>query len=222
MFKKVLIAEDYDSANVGVIATLGELGIAGPIHVKYCDEAFLKIRRAWQDGEPFDLLISDLSFQPDSRPATIATGEALIGEVQKLQTGIKIIVLSVEERPAKIRMLFDECKISAYISKGRESLNDLQAAIKHIHDSDEPYISQRLAYVLRDKSINEIDEYDRELMKLLALGLTQKEIAKKFKEDHIVPSSESAVEKRINKLKIYFQANNNVHIVFIAKDLGFI
>jgi len=222
MFKKVLIAEDYDSANIGVISTLAELGIAEVIHVKYCDDAMLKIKKALFDNQPFDLLLSDLSFQPDARSIKIASGEELVAEVRKVQPDIKVIVLSVEERPARIRALFDQAGISGYISKGRESLADLKAAIKKIYGTDKTYISSRLSNALSDKSINEIDDYDKALLKLLAQGLTQKEIAKTFKETNISPSSESAVEKRISKLKIYFRANNNVQIVFTARDLGFI
>ena len=41
MFKKVLIAEDLDSINGGLKATLGTLGIDDITHVKYCDDAIL-------------------------------------------------------------------------------------------------------------------------------------------------------------------------------------
>jgi hypothetical protein len=37
----------------------------------------------------------------------------------------------------------------------------------------------------------------------------------------IIPNG-SSIEKRINKLKIYFKANNNVHLIAIAKDLGLV
>ena len=35
-------------------------------------------------------------------------------------------------------------------------------------------------------------------------------------------NSNSSIEKRINKLKTYFKANDNVHLIAITKDLGLI
>jgi hypothetical protein len=45
---------------------------------------------------------------------------------------------------------------------------------------------------------------------------------KEFKNTGIIPNGSSSIEKRINKLKIYFKANNNVHLIAIAKDLGLV
>ena len=63
MFQKVLIAEDLDSINLAIAHVVNELAIAEIHHVKYCDDALPKIKRALADGKPFDLLISDLSFK---------------------------------------------------------------------------------------------------------------------------------------------------------------
>jgi two-component system capsular synthesis response regulator RcsB len=43
-----------------------------------------------------------------------------------------------------------------------------------------------------------------------------------FKHEGISPNSKSSIEKQVSKLKIYFKANNTVHLVAIAKDLGII
>lgn len=43
-----------------------------------------------------------------------------------------------------------------------------------------------------------------------------------FKQEGIFPNSKSSIEKHINKLRIYFKANNTVHLVAIAKDLGIV
>ena len=43
-----------------------------------------------------------------------------------------------------------------------------------------------------------------------------------LKENNIKPSSLSSIEKRLNKLRIDFKANNAIHLVSTAKDLGLI
>jgi hypothetical protein len=58
------------------------------------------------------------------------------------------------------------------------------------------------------------------LLKLLSNGYILEEISREFKNTGIIPNGSSSIEKRINKLKIYFKANNNVHLIAIAKDLG--
>ena len=47
-------------------------------------------------------------------------------------------------------------------------------------------------------------------------------ISTQFKNAGITPNSKSTIEKRLNKLKIYFKANNPTHLVAIAKDLGLV
>ena len=45
MFHKVLIAEDLDSISIAVVQMLQELSIAEIHHAKYCDDAYLKIKK---------------------------------------------------------------------------------------------------------------------------------------------------------------------------------
>jgi len=57
MFKRVLIAEDHESANISVQKTLADLGITNTQYTFYCDEAFIQIKKSLQDEQPYDLLI---------------------------------------------------------------------------------------------------------------------------------------------------------------------
>ena len=54
MFSKVIVAEDQDDINKGVVASLKELGVPEIQHVQYCDDAYLKIKKAAIDNQ--DLL----------------------------------------------------------------------------------------------------------------------------------------------------------------------
>ncbi len=221
MFKKVLIAEDFDSINIAVLQALGELSIPDFDHAKYCDEALLKIKKSAYDNLPYDLLITDLSFLADGRECEIGSGEELIAAVKKIFPEISIIVLSVEDKAFRIRQLFDKYSINGFVFKGRSSIQQLKQAIVTVFDGPD-YLSPEMLHIRNDKSVSEIDTYDISLLKLLADGINQREIATHLKNLNVAPNSPSAVEKRINKLKIYFRANNNVQIVAMAKDLGFI
>jgi two-component system capsular synthesis response regulator RcsB len=222
MFNKVLIAEDLDTISVGVIQALNEISVAEIHHSKYCDDAFLKIKKALHDNVPYDLLISDLSFKPDHRDNRLTSGEELIEAVKKVQPDIKTVVFSIEDKSFRIKSLFKNQGINAYVSKGRDSIPELKKAIQRIYNNKEIELTSEIEYALRDKSLFEIEAYDITLLKSLAKGFTLDDISNEFKDSGIIPNGSSSLEKRINKLKIYFKASNNVHLIAITKDLGLV
>jgi DNA-binding NarL/FixJ family response regulator len=222
MFKKVLVAEDLDSISIAVVQALETLSIEVIQHSKYCDDAYLQIKKALYDNEPYDLLISDLSFKTDHRENKLTCGDELIEAVKKIQPDIKTIVFSIEDKSYRIKSLFNNLGINAYVSKGRNSIPELKNAVESIFKTDEKNISSGLTYTLNDKSLYEIEAYDISLLKLLSKGCILDEISVEFKNTGIIPNGSSSIEKRINKLKIYFKANNNVHLIAIAKDLGLV
>ncbi len=220
MFNRVLIAEDIDSINIAVIQVLNQMGVKHIDHVKYCDDALLKIKKAITIGEPYDLFISDLSFEIDHREVVIESGDEAIRQVRLLQPSLKIVVYSIEDKGFKIKTLLEKYKVNAYVHKGRNSIEQLKEAITQINKSDDFFLSPNLRNVLRDKTTKEIDDFDVELIKQLAIGITQDELEHRFKELGITPNSKSTIEKRLSKLKDYFRANNTVHLIAIAKDMG--
>lgn len=222
MFKKVIIAEDLDAMNLGIQQVLKDLNIVDFQHSKFCDEAFLKIRAAIHQNEPYDLLISDLSFKTDHRKATIANGDELVQKVRTLQPDIKIIAYSVEDKSYRIKALFDNAGIDGFVSKGLNSIEELKKAIHLISTSDQKFISPEVASALQEKNNYEIDDVDIQILKNLSLGTSQDEIIEIFKTSDIRPNSKSAIEKRLSKLKDFFKANNTVHLVSITKDMGII
>ena len=221
MFTKVLVVEDMDDINKGVYTTLVELGILKIGQVQYCDDAYLKIKKALKDNKPYELLISDLSFKADYREQQYPSGEDLIKVLQTIQPGLKVIVYSVEDRLQRVRTLVNNYNINAYVCKGRHGLKELSKAIYAVYQNEQ-YLSPQVAKALQKKSNLEITDYDIELVKQLSYGLSQEEISTYFKEKKISPGSVSSIEKHLNKLKIQFKAHNATHLVSKVKDLGLI
>lgn len=222
MFKKVIIAEDLDAMNLGIQQVLKDLNIIDFQHSKFCDEAFLKVRAAIQKNEPYDLLISDLSFKTDHRKSEISNGDELIQKVRELQPNIKIIAYSVEDKSYRIKSLFENADIDAFVLKGLNSIDELKKAINIISISDQKFISAEVATALQEKSNFEIDDVDIKILKYLSAGTSQDEIIEIFKSSNVKPNSKSAMEKRLSKLKDFFKANNTIHLVSIVKDMGII
>ncbi|WP_430411584.1 response regulator [Kordia sp.] len=221
MFQKVLISEDMDDINAGVLTALSELEIATIDQAQYCDDADLKAKKARKDNAPYELLITDLSFKKDHREEKLKSGEELVAKLKSDQPDIKVIVYSVEDKLQQVRRLFNKYKIDAYVCKGRKSLKELVKAIKTVANG-KTHLSPEVKMALSNKKDMEIDDYDIGLLKLLSKGLNQDEISEDLKGRSISPNSLSSIEKRVSKLKIYFKANNAVHLIANAKDLGLI
>lgn len=221
MFKKVLISDDLECTNEGVLSVLKTLNIKHSEQVKYCDDACLKIKRALLDKDPFDLFITDLSFVKDHRAQKYTSGEDLIIALKKEYPQLKIIVFSVDDRLQKVRLLMNVHQTNGYVLKGRQGLLELENGIHAVYNN-EIYVSPQLMQGLSPKSDLEIDDYDITLIKLLSNGLSQEEISVYFKNKNTSPSSLSSIEKRLNKLRIQFKAKNAIHLVAIVKDLGLV
>ena len=221
MFRKVLIAEDLGWNTRNIEEEVKRLGAQEFVVTQYCDDAYLKFLRALNDEAPFDLLISDLSFKEDHRTQKLKSGDELISAVRKYQKNLNIIVFSMEERLQRIRFLFEELNINAYVFKSRQSLKHLSAALDAIAN-DKLYISPQVAKALEKRHSLDIEDYDFMLLKKLSIGLSNKEVSDYFKEHDISPNGISSIEKRINRLRIQFKANNAVHLISNAKDLGLI
>ncbi|WP_417359141.1 DUF5932 domain-containing protein [Galbibacter sp.] len=221
MFKKVLIAEDIDTVNLGLIDELSKVFDFEIQHAKYCDDALLKFKKAMLDNKPFDLLISDLSFIQDHRNCKLHSGEDLSRAILTLQPETKIIIYSIDDRPQKIKSLLKNPGINGYICKGRESSKEMISTIKNLAEND-IYLAPDLVHLLNQEPAYEIQDYDISLLKELSHGYSQDDISKNLKAKGINPSSVSSIEKRINKLKIYFKAKNTVHLIAQVKDFGLI
>lgn len=221
MFKKVLVADDLLSINQGVVSVLDTLKITDVQEVQYCDDAYLKVKKAAQDNEPIELLITDLSYKKDHRNETYTSGEELVKVLKKEHPELKVIVYSVEDRLQRVRTLMNKHNCNAYVCKGRRGLIELNTAINTVYNN-ETYLSPQVAAATSPKTNIEIDDFDIILLKQLSLGLSQEGISQHLQKKNLSPYSLSSIEKKINKLKTQFGANNTIHLVSIAKDLGLI
>lgn len=221
MFKKILIAEDTRSTNDGLVQSLSPL-ISTIETAQYCDQALLKIKKAVHANDPFELLITDLSFDNSHRKRVLTSGEALISAVKKVHPQIKIMVFSMEYRIAKIKQLLEGFQIHSYIHKSRDDIKEIQSALDHIYNNN-TYLSSDVQHLLNnDQNIEEIDEVNIFILKLLSQGIPQKDIPSLLEKNKLPKYQLRSIQERVNNLKELFGANNPAHLVSIAKDEGFI
>ncbi|MDQ1098301.1 MULTISPECIES: response regulator [Chryseobacterium] len=221
MFKKILIAEDHESANISVQRTLEELNISKVDYAYYCDDALGKIQKSIREKEPYDLMITDLEYEEDHREQHIKNGQELIEEVRKLQPALKVIVFSAEHKSGVIDSLFTKSGINGYVRKARNDSKELKKAITAVAQN-ENYLSLDLKQEIKKLNSYEFSDYDITLVSLISQGVLQKNIPVYLQKNHITPNSLSSIEKRLNALKEALQVNSNEQLVAFCKDLGII
>ncbi|MBC7416893.1 MAG: response regulator transcription factor [Pedobacter sp.] len=221
MLKKVLIAEDHESANISVQKTLLDLGIIAPEYNYYCDDAFRQIEIALRERNPFDLLITDLYFDDDHRPQRLLGGAELIKKVKQLQPNIKVLVFSAEDRIAIIDSLFNDLNIDGYVRKGRHDAKELKVAIEAIGNGNK-HLAANLKEQLKEKNSHEFTFFDITVLTLLSKGILQKDIPLYLQQNNIKPSGLSSVEKRLNIMKEVLNFSKNEQLIVYCKDFGLI
>lgn len=219
MFQKVLVAEDYESASISVQKSLTDLNITDAGFVYYCDEALALLRKSLDQNKPFDLLITDLSFEEDFAKQDLKSGKELIIAARKMVPTLRVLVFSGEKRPLVLKELFEDLEIDGFVSKGRMDVKNLKTAITTIFENKK-YISSENLHQLRKTDNIELSLVEFSIIKLLSEGIFQKDMTEILKEKSIKPNSLSSVEKTLNNLKETFAAKSTEHLVAICKDLG--
>jgi two-component system capsular synthesis response regulator RcsB len=220
MFGKILIAEDHESSNFSVQKVLEELQIPKVDHVYYCDDAFAYLKKSLEN-QPYQMLITDLSFEEDHRKQLIKNGRELIKSCREIYPELKIIVFSAEHRLGVIDLLFSELNINAFVRKARSDSKELKKAIESVYNN-EIYISHDLKLPVKSVNTLEFSNFDIELLQLLSEGILQKNIPQILQERDIYPNSLSSVEKRMNAMKLALTVKNNEQLIARCKDLGII
>ncbi|MBM1105034.1 response regulator transcription factor [Aurantibacter crassamenti] len=212
MFKKILIAEDFQDTNKGIVEALeNRLQIEFIQEELYCDKAYNRFKLAYENGEPYELLITDLTFKESHVTRRLTSGKELINIVKNIDQNIKVIVNSMIDNTVEINSLFTEQKINGYVCKGRNSLNELINAIQEVYHN-RTFVSPQLN-LNSASSVFEMDKYDLMILKDLSEGYTKKEISEKLKRQNISPNSESTIDKKVSKLFDEFGAKNTHHLI---------
>lgn len=218
MFEKVLIAEDHESVSISVQKTLTDLGINhdNRDYVYYCDDALSRIKKAISEQCPYELLITDISFDNEIHQE-IPGGMELIKAVKAIQPDIKILVFSIENRVAVADTFMNEHGADAFIPKARGDAKDLKAAIECLSKGSK-YRSPNLRQALKSVYTFDFTTFDKTIIYLLAEGTAQKDIPLYLQKNNIRPSGLSSVEKRLYTIKNSLDISNNEQLIAFCKD----
>ncbi|CVK17081.1 DNA-binding response regulator, NarL/FixJ family, contains REC and HTH domains [Apibacter mensalis] len=217
MFEKILIAENFSNDNFAVKKIVEELNVSHIDQANYCDDAISKIRKSFSDNLPYELLITDLSFD-SIQEHIITSGEELIKVVKEEFPDLKIIVFSIENRQPVINSFFEKYNIDAFITRGADCSQELKKAIENVYENK--------IYLYTNKSqkggLFEFTNNDLELVRLLSVGMNVPEISVKFKTDKVYPNSESYLNKRLVSIRQHAGAATTLHLLTLFSDWNLI
>lgn len=168
---KIFLVDDHSILLEGIRSLLEkENGIEVAGHAASAEEALSFLER-----QQVDLLICDLSLPG-------MNGLSLIRQVKRISPNSKIIVLTMHDEAHIVREILRE-GVDGYLLK-RDSHSELLIAIKRVRH-DEVYLSQGLNKVLISTVVDTghgtyLTGREKEILKLLAADLSNKEIAAKL------------------------------------------
>lgn len=221
MFEKVIVAEDHEIANLSLRRTLEELGIPEPDYAYYCDFTLAKIQKAVGIGQPYDLLITDLSFEADGNKQELTDGAALIRAAKTIQPGLKVLVFSAENRPSIIHSLFEDLAINGFVRKARGDARDLKTALERISQHKRHY-PRELRTETTHQNLHPFTDYDKILVRLLTECESQQEISDYLTAHEIHPSGLSSIEKRLKLIRTAMGFSKNTQLVAFCKEMDLI
>ncbi|SHL14137.1 DNA-binding response regulator, NarL/FixJ family, contains REC and HTH domains [Chitinophaga jiangningensis] len=219
MIKKVLVAEDHEIVNISVQKTLEDLAVQDISYAYYCDDALYKITQAFNAGNSYDLLITDLHFEADGHKQTLSGGIELITAARKVQPDLRILIFSLENRTAVIDNLYKNYHIDGFVAKARNDARALKEAINEIGQYRN-YYPHHYRQSTNKKNAYSFSEYDINIITLLAQGMLIKDIPKYLQQKGIKPSGLSTIEKRLNQMKEALGFTKNEQLVAYCKDTG--
>lgn len=157
-----------------------------------------------------DVVILDISLPGES-------GVSLARRIQT--TGSRVLVLSMHDEEEFVRLAFQAGALG-YLTKSSPS-SEIIEAIRAV-DRGEKFIGSQLGKALAERTLleandsGEITEREREVLSLVAKGLSAKEIATRLEISH------RTVESHRNNLMKKLGARNSAELVRIGLDRGLV
>ena len=195
----ILIAEDSIIFSQG----LRQLLIQYPEYIKD-----IKVAHNYSDtlkileGNNINILILDLNFE-----SAEFDGFIIAKKVRDLYPSVKIIILTQQAKIDSYDILLHEIGVQGYLDK-KLGVEETLEAIQQVA-AGKTYVDNNIQAMLEIGKWLEISRREKEVVELLAEGLTQKEIGEKLF------ISMRTVETHIKNCTIKIGAKNAVHLVSI-------
>ncbi|BAO76873.1 response regulator transcription factor [Winogradskyella sp. PG-2] len=156
-------------------------------------------------NDDISVILLDINFESSNY-----SGFTIAKKVKELYPKIKIIILTQQAKIDNYEILFNDLKVDGYLDK-QLGVDDTLAALNAV-SKGEKYVDKSIESMLQIGKWLDISNREKQIINLLTIGLTQKEIA-----DRLFISSRT-VETHIKNLTVKIGAKNSVHLVSIYSE----
>jgi DNA-binding NarL/FixJ family response regulator len=211
---KILVADDHKLILEGYRSTFQKYS---NLKVDYAYDCDLALEFLFTVNNKYDIVILD-ELMP-SKNEKFVSGSQIGKMIRDKFDGTKIILITSLTEPIKIYNLVQYIQPDGFISKNECTPEKLLIALENIK-SDNIYYSNDIKNAIKKikgKSLY-LDNLNRQILLLLSQGVMTKNLS-----DHL-PLSNSAVQKRKNFIKIFFdiEKGDDEQLLIAAKRQGFL
>lgn len=220
---KIIAVDDHNFLLEGIVNALNKYPEIEIIGKSTCDDAYIEIKKAIADKIPFDILFTDLSFDNLSDTVKIIGGEELIKKLYNEKITIRKGVITGHSSINRVFNVIHNLKPQAYILKSNCEGDELYFAVQKMM-KDEFFYTHSIHEKLMRRRIVEIqmDDVAIQILKELPRHSKIKNMIGVIQNSKGVELSLRTIENKLSNLRIDLNANNNIDLFTIAKELGIV
>ena len=219
---RILIVDNHKIFLKGLFQSLSNLGYTSISSATSCYEALHKIKTA-RTNDPFELLLTDLSFECSDANQDLDSGESLIKRLKKENIKIKTIVISAHSETNRVFNVIQNLNPDGDILKNDCDSSELGAALRRVLDGNQFYSHEIHQKIMRRNLVQiQMDEIALQILRALPNHTKIANLEGVIKKANGDDLKLRSIESKLSNLRVDLEANNNIDLVLKAKELGVI
>ncbi|PCH78338.1 MAG: hypothetical protein COB98_00830 [Flavobacteriaceae bacterium] len=220
---KIIAVDDHSFLLEGIVNALNKYDEIEIIGKTNCDAAYKEIKKAAVANEAFDILFTDLSFENVNNTDEIEDGEALMKKLDRDGIRPKTGVITGHSSINRVFNVIHNLKPLAYILKSNCSKDELYFAVQKMLNNEYFYTHSIHEKLMRRRIVEiQMDDVAIQILKELPRHSKIKNMVGVIQNAKGVELSLRTIENKLSNLRIDLDANNNIDLFTIAKELGIV
>lgn len=221
---KILVVENHQVFIDGLMHSLCYLGYKNIFSETNCYRAYNRIKSSNHlQGQSFDLLLTDLSFECSGAHRDLDSGESLIKRLKKENIAIKTIIISAHSETNRVFNVIQNLNPEGYILKNDCDTSELGTALRRVLNGNQFYSHEIHQKIMRRNVIQiQMDEVALQILRELPNHPKISNLEGVIKKANGGDLKLRSIESKLSNLRVDLEANNNIDLVLKAKELGMI
>ena len=220
---KIIAVDDHNFLLEGIVNALDKHAEIEIIGRSKCDDAYKEIKKAQVANDAFDILFTDLSFENVTNSDEIEDGEALIKRLDRDGIRPKTGIITGHSSINRVFNVIHNLNPLAYILKSNCSGDDLYFAVQKMLNDEHFYTHSIHEKLMRRRIVEiQLDDVAIQILKELPRHSKIKNMVGVIQNTKGMELSLRTIENKLSNLRIDLDANNNIDLFTIAKELGIV